>query len=428
MVAAYLRHVARFSSAAKLFLAGAFLEGIGHGILWVLRNLFLKECGLSEGFIGNTMSIAALGTLVVAVPLAFFMDRGRLKGYVIAGTLAFAGGLAGMALWPKPLPILASNFVAGGGMALLGIGSAPFFMRHSTPEERPFLFAVGTAIGPAAGLVGGGLVWLLSLAWGEGFAAQRAMLLVAAGVSAASIPVFALLREAPAEAPPPGPRRLVEREAIMLCAPNVLIGLGAGLTIPFINLYFRDRFGQGPGAISVLFSVAQVATFFAFLAAPVVARRAGGVRTIVACQLLSIPFFVVMAFTQSLWLAMAGFLGRHALMNMAMPVAANFAMEVVPSDQRALTSGLRELTWDGAWLVSTSLGGWMIQHTRLVHDGYTVTMLVTIGLYVAGSGAFWMLWRKSPAMPPGPHHASRITPDGTHPEHVAPAETPANRP
>ena len=30
---------------------------------------------------------------------------------------------------------------------------------------------------------------------------------------------------------------------------NFLVGMGAGLVIPFLNLYFRDRFGQAPDSI-----------------------------------------------------------------------------------------------------------------------------------------------------------------------------------
>src|SRR5262245_27962498 len=120
MVRAYLRHVASFSDQAKLFLLAELLAGIGHGTFIVLRNLYLKQCGLSEGFIGQAMSISALGTMVVTVPLAFFMGRGGFRAYLVAGALASALGLIGTALWPTPAPVLVSSFVAGAGSSLLG--------------------------------------------------------------------------------------------------------------------------------------------------------------------------------------------------------------------------------------------------------------------------------------------------------------------
>ncbi|HEU4339323.1 MAG TPA: hypothetical protein VFS19_04580, partial [Planctomycetota bacterium] len=78
-----------------------------------------------------------------------------------------------------------------------------------------------------------------------------------------------------------------------------------------------------------------------------------------------------------------------------------FAMEVVPAHHRALTSGLREISWSGTFLLGTSTGGWIIENVRLLGDGYTLTMLATIVLYIAGSAIFWAFWRKSHVLKPG---------------------------
>jgi len=401
MLRGYLHHASRFPTAAKLFLAGEFLAGIGQGTLWVLRNLYLKELGYKEGFIGQMLSVSVLGMALIAVPLSFFMDRSALKGYLIAGALAVAAGIAGTALWPTETPILAFGFVAGAGTGLLSVGSVPFYMRHSTPSERPYLFGAGTALGPASGLAGTGLVWALASAWGEDPAGMRKMMLLSAGIAAAGSVAFAFLRESPPSARVRERLEIDRRSAFRLALPLAVIGLGAGLTIPFINLYFEKRFGYGPRNVSAIFSAAQVFTVVAFLASPLLARRFGAVRTVVACQMLSIPFFLAMAFTGAAGLAVGAFLARHALMNMAGPVNAQFAMEVVPDYQRALTNGIREIAWNGTFLLGTSSGGWIVEKSKLMRDGYTVTMLATIGLYVAGSVLFYAYWRKSPVLKPG---------------------------
>ncbi len=407
MLRDYLRHVAGFSPAARLYLLGHFLGGIGQGSFWVLRNLYLKEAGLAEGAIGNLLSVTQFGTLLVAVPLAFFIDRGRIRGWLALGTACFGAALAGIALWPTPGPLVLWSLLAGMGQAMLGAGTAPFYMRHSRPTERAYLFGVGTALGPGAGLVGTGAVWILARIWGEGMPAQKQMLLLSGAVSVATAAVYLAIRENP-----PGPREAGRRlldwgRASRICIPGAVIGLGAGLTIPFINLYFSRRFGYGPSEVSAVFSVAQAVVFLAFLAAPVLARRYGGARTIVACQLLSIPFFLAMAFAGTPWLAVAGFLGRHALMNMANPVMANFTMEVMPEDQRALTHAFRDISWGAAWLAGTSSGGWIIERLPVGRDGFTTAMLATIVLYVAGSLMYWISWKDSPAMPPQPGDAEK---------------------
>ena len=399
MLRDYVHHSTRFSAAVKLYLAGEFLAGIGQGTIWVLRNLYLEKLGFHEGFIGQSLSVSVLGMALIAVPLSFTMDRRPLRGYLMAGALALGAGIAGTTLWRDELPILLSGFVAGSGVALLSVGSVPFYMRHTSPSQRPFLFGVGTALSPASALAGTGLVWALAHAWGEDAEGMRKMMLLSAGIAALGAAVFAFIREAR----PPGPAserlEVDRRTAFRLCLPLAIIGLGAGLTIPMINLYFKTRFGYGPKSVSAIFSVAQVFTFFAFLASPLLARRFGGVRTVVACQLLSIPFFFVMALTGQVALAVGAFLARHALMNMAGPVNAQFAMEVVPAHTRALTSGLREISWNGTFLLGTSAGGWAID-AKLLGDGYTATMLATIALYLAGSVVFYAFWRSSRVLKP----------------------------
>ncbi len=400
MLRDYFRGVGRFTPAAKLFLFGQFLAGISGAALWVLRNLFLEASGMSKADIGHTLSAAALGILLVGVPLSFFMDRGGLKWYLIAGVLAQGVGLVITALWPHSGPVQVAAFIAGAGNTLLGVGTSPFYMRHSTADERPYLFGVGNALGPLAGLVGTVLIWALAHWRGEGLTAQREMLYISAATAVIAAFVFLLIRDEARPEKHEDKQEVDVRQAMKLCLPEFLIGLGAGLTIPFINLYFSGRFGRGPGAIGAIFSYAQVLTFFAFLAAPVLGRKFGGVRTVVACQLLSIPFFFVMAFTLDPVIAIIGFLGRHALMNMAGPVASNFAMEVVPARQRAMTNGLKTVAWNGAWAVSTSVGGWMTTHTKFVVDGFTVMMLATIGLYLVGSVVYFLFWRKAKVMLP----------------------------
>jgi MFS family permease len=414
MIRDYFHHAARFPTAAKLFLAGEFLAGIGQGTIWVLRNLYLEDLGFKVGFIGQSLAASTLGMALVAVPLSFTMDRRPLKGYLVAGALALGAGVAGTALWPTKVSVLAWGFVSGSGIALLTVGSVPFYMRHSTPAERPFLFGAGTALSPASGLVGTALVWVLAHAWGDKAPGMRKMMLVSAAIAAAGAVVFAVIREHPAPART-GPRLEFDRRtAFRICLPLVIIGLGAGLTIPMINLYFNKRFHYGAGTISAFFSVAQVLTFVAFLASPLLARRYGGVRTVVACQMLSIPFFLVMAFTGSPALAVGAFFARHALMNMAGPVTSQFAMEVVPAHHRALTNGFREISWNFTFMFGTIIGGWIIDNASLLGDGFTVTMLGTIGLYLVGSLLFYAYWRKSPVLKPG------VKPAPLEPVEVAP--------
>jgi predicted MFS family arabinose efflux permease len=84
-------------------------------------------------------------------------------------------------------------------------------------------------------------------------------------------------------------------------------------------------------------------------------------------------------------------------MNMVHPVSANFMMDLMQPGQRARMNALKQTANKLAWVAATFAGGYLIQETRVVVDGFTTVMLVTIGLYVAGSAMYWRFFRREPA-------------------------------
>jgi MFS family permease len=393
----YFRHVSTFVPAAKLYLASQFFYSIGQTAVWVLRNLFLREAGYKEDFIGQTLAAYSLGAVVVVLTMSQLMDRMKLRGFSMLGAVALGGGLIGTALADSREAVAACCFLSGVGSAQLELGTAPFLARHSSAVERPFLFGVSTALSPFAGLLATLGIKAGALAWGENLGTYR-WLMGAAGVATLLAPgVLLFLRETPPEPVRSAAGPFDWKTAARFFLPEMAIGLGAGLTIPFINLYFRERFGRPAGEIGLYYTGAQALVMGAFLAAPLLARRYGPVRTVVACQLCSIPFFLVLALTTSLPIAVTAFLLRHAAMNMVHPVGSHFAMEVIHPRERVRVNGLKQAANKLAWVIANAAGGWMIAHTRLVRDGFATTMMTTIGLYVVGSAMYWKFFSDLPA-------------------------------
>ena len=397
MIREYFRHVAAFAPPARFYLAAQFFYAVGQTAVWVLRNLYFKEKGFGEDFIGQTLALSSFGAVTVVLTMARFMDRMKLRGFSILGALSLAAGLAGAALASSKAAVLGFCFLSGVGSAQLELGTAPFLARHSTPAERPYLFGVSTALSPLAGLLATLGIKGGAVAWGESLETYRLLLIGAAAATALSVPALLGMREI---APEPARTEKSDfdwKTAARFFLPEAIIGLGAGLTIPFINLYFRERFDRAAGEISLYYTGAQALVMVAFLAAPLLARRFGPVKTVVACQLSSIPFFLVLALTTSLPVAVGAFLLRHACMNMVHPVGSHFAMEVINPRERVRVNGLKQAANKLAWVAANAMGGWMIAHTRIVIDGYATTMFATIGLYVVGSVLYWKFFSGVPS-------------------------------
>jgi MFS family permease len=185
--------------------------------------------------------------------------------------------------------------------------------------------------------------------------------------------------------------------------PRIVLGLGAGLSIPFLGLYFQDRFGLSPASVGQLQAAAQLFMSAGFLCAPAVERRLGPVGGMCALQAASMPFFVCLAFTGSLTMAAAAFLLRAGLMNAATPIYKSFLMREARPELREMANGIDNLAWGISWVAGPHVGGAILDASR---DSYATLMLVTVGLYALSAAATaWLLGplarRAAPAPPAG---------------------------
>jgi MFS family permease len=389
----YTDQLAMFSRNARLFLLGSFLLSLAFSMFQLMRNLYLKEAGFGEVFIGESLSIFSFGSLVGSIPAAILLLKRRTKPALVWSTLGAGVGYFGIATVMSGWGILGASLASGVMMSVYQVAAAPFLMSHSTVVERTHLFSANFAVRTAAGVIGsfgGGYIYHLvvdlsgNAVWG-----YRWCLWVGVLVALLAIVPFALIRE---EVPPrrtnPFSRRyLAGRRGLYtrLVLPFFLLGLGAGLVIPFLNLYFRNRFGQDGDSIGVYFGFMQLAMTLGIMLGPPLARRWGLVRTIVYTELASVPFMLILAFTGNLAVAVAAFLLRGMLMNMAQPLATHFSMEVVTPVEQPLVNSLSQMAWLGSWMLSAAVGGSLIERF-----GFVPPLLVTVGLYVLSAVLYYV--------------------------------------
>jgi MFS family permease len=414
--AEYLEAVRRFSRPARLFLLSTSLTFAAYGVNSVLFNLYLTAGGFRESFVGRVVSLNALGVVILAVPAGLIADRWGRRRTILLGIVLEGMGFAARATALSPPLIAGASFLIGGAQALCAIAAAPYISEHSTTQERTHLFSAYFSIELLSGVVGSALGgWLPSLLMHLTagppiglLAAYRITLFLGATIAFAAWAPLALSGGAP-EAILTHDRTTFGRAArrIVPVAGNAfLIGSGAGLVIPFMNLYFATRFQCSSAQIGMFFATASVMTAVATAMGPGLARRFGKLRTATAMELLSLPFLVTLGAERRLEIAVVAFWLRATLMQSGTPLINTLVMESLPPGLRARASSLINTVWNGGWAVSATLSGFIIQRF-----GYAVPFYITAVLYATAAIGLYVSLRRDPEV---------------HIEPAAPAELPVH--
>lgn len=175
--------------------------------------------------------------------------------------------------------------------------------------------------------------------------------------------------------------------------PSFLIALGAGFTIPVINLFFNDVHGMEAPAFSVMNSVAFTLVVVTALAIPEVKRRFGYQVAITLMQSLAIVFLFLMATTEwynhtsvGIGVAVVTFVLRQPLMNMAGPLTSELTLNYVGERNREMMSAINASIWSGCWFVSAKI----FSVLREASVTYSNIIFITVALYIVG--VLWYYW------------------------------------
>jgi MFS family permease len=181
-----------------------------------------------------------------------------------------------------------------------------------------------------------------------------------------------------------------------LILPMLITSIGAGLIMPFMNVFFREQYGQSDQVIGVLMAWGSLAMGIGLLLAPPLAGRMGKIQLVVITQGLSIPFLILLGFSPLFWVSALAYYIRVALMNMSSPVYQTFVMEKVDASSRAMVASLVSMAWNFGWVISPMISG-----SLQVKYGFGPPFMGTIILYTISVFLYWYFWwRKGEASQP----------------------------
>ena len=378
-----LQNYRGFGRDAWLLVAYSFVSWLGGNIAWFIFPFYLKSLGYSYSGIGTVFS---LSTLAQASVLLFSGPLGARLGYrrtVLLGvSLIFLGRLV-QVLYPQLVFLALGGVLLGIGMAFEGPSFMALLSGEVSDDRRHYLFSLSSAVGTIGSAVGLILAGFLPryLTYREVFALVLLIIPVRLLLVALVKSVLADLEKFPR----------IDRGLIVrigrFALPSVLIGLGAGIAIPYVGLWFNQRFGTSLESIGWLFAVQQFIMGLGTFLLPAIADRLGSVKTIVSFNGSASLLIAAMPFSPTFYIAALIYTVRTILMNIVNPIWNSFMMGFFEKEERSTAMALNSLSWTATFGLGQYLGG------RLFDVSLTWPFLITALLYALSMAVFWAFFR-----------------------------------
>lgn len=398
----------KFNRPTKLFLLSTLLYGFSFSIWELFFNLYILSLGFTSDTLGLIRSATPLAALSLGLPLGLLSDRiGRRTSMIIGLIVGFAGMLLEIRLL-NPTLIFFFGFVQGGGFMLYRVSQSPFMMAASKEENQAMIFSLNFGLLTVAAMIGnlaaGQMPALLerTLGLAQGSAASYQWV-ITAGIFLAMtslIPIF-MLPKGQTRSPksPQSKPSLKETLARLIAQPlvrqlaliNLIMGFGAAILIPYLNVFLREKFAIGDQLLGLIFSLSSLLVFLGSLATPWLVRltRSRIIPT-VATQGASILFLFSLGFSPILWVAAVSLLLRTVLMQMSSPLLENFAMLLSSPEEQAAISSVRGIGWQAGQALGVFISG--LVQTRY---GFSPLFITTGVLYTVSILMTWIYFRPS---------------------------------
>ncbi len=387
-----------------ILLLANFLIQFGTGIFMVMYNLYIKALGFPEQLNGSIISMTALASAIILIPSGIASDKIGRKKMLIIGTIFTGASFFIRVLLEQHLFLVLFAFTSGIFMAFIQVSIVPFLAENSSLKQRVTLFSYNAAIMMFASMLGnmfGGLSTdFFHWYYQEVVALKITLLIGASFLILAFIPLL-FIKEERSVIRTKKQNSLLEQVKknktqisilIKFTLASLIIGLGSGLVVPYLNLFFRDRFHASNSTIGFTLSLGQFATAIAMLIGPWLVKKIGEVRSIVYLQLISIPFLLITGFTNIYILAVFGFLFRQAFMNGGNPLKQSLMMGMIDDNMKGLANSLQVMVFNLGWAIMGPIS------TNIVakggsYWGYTTVFIITALLYIISSIYFYFVFK-----------------------------------
>jgi MFS family permease len=166
---------------------------------------------------------------------------------------------------------------------------------------------------------------------------------------------------------------------ILLVSANVIVGIGAGMTIKFFPVFFKDAYILAPMAIQAIMGATSLATGLMGIGSQKISLKLGRVQTIFLVQFIATACLLVITIYPPLWILIPIFIFRGSFMNAAQPLSRSIIMDIIPKKNRGKWNSVEAIAWGLFWNASAFIGGFLVGYDR-----FYLCFITTAFVYILG--------------------------------------------
>ena len=365
-----------------VLMASRGIRAFAFSYLGVVFAIYLSQLGYSTVTIGLVISTASASGAVLTVLWGFLSDRfGRKKILMLLAALTMVSNLI-YVFFSHLVFILSAVIIANvgaGGSGGGGQGGGPFnpveqalLAEKCTPENRNRIFSTNAFVGSLMGSLGAlvsGLPQYLQESWGwQSVPSYKPLFALTILFSVILIFAYSTINEQhiPRKREKTNPRRTARSGFVTkISLLGMVDNLGAGLVGPLISYWFFRRFGVELKSLGFMFFLSYFFAALSFLAAPVLARHMGVVKTMAFSHGLASMIYLFLPLAPSFSIAAAMTVVRSFLAYMDNPLRSSFIMGIVRPEDRGSAAGITTLSRHVPVAVSPTISAYLMQSFSL---------------------------------------------------------------
>jgi MFS family permease len=357
-----------FSREAKRIISAGLIDSLGFGLYGFVLVLYLDVLGHPSWLFGILGLLSEVTQVTVLIGSGYLADKIGRKKVMLIGTIIGTLGILIITVSTAVSMFFLASILIGACGGFWGPAFSALLSEKCEDSRRSYLFSFNSLLGQLGSgtitLIGGFIPLLFTsmFSFGNPMAYRMIFVLALALKIVGVIMVTRLESDLPAmkkaesnKEESKKPWGLMTKFAI----PMALTGLGAGMLIPYFQLFFKYKFGTPIDVIGIiiaahLFVMAGLTIFL-----PLIAEKRGTVFTTAGFHILSILTLIVMPFTPWLWVVALLFVIRAVTMNVPGPIMSAFMMSQVPQSYRATAQSVNSFAWMSAHAVGYFIGGFL---------------------------------------------------------------------